>query len=217
MMRRLVGVAVAVFMATSALMAIDAGVASAAAPAATGSISCAVTGLGKFSPKLTLAGVATPAVKFRFLEVSPTAGGCAGTVFASNSAGAITPVTVTGVKVKGTGHIQSLSPGNANSCPLFTSSATIGALTVTYTWTSTPAIAPTIVTYGLGAAPIVSGSPLDTISLQAAGSATSATGSFAPPATAPNTMRTNIPSLCAAGWGPFPTFTIGLGSSIALP
>jgi len=217
MIRKVVGVAAAVLMSTAALTAIDSGVSGASGPPASGNVSCPVTGTGRFSPKLTLAGIAITAVKFTFKEASPTSGGCTGTVMAPNSAGTLGPVIIHGVTIKGVGYLQPLGPGNANACSVFSSSDTIGSLTVKYVWSATPAIAPSFVTYTTGSAPIVTGGLTDTINLQAALAATTGTGSFAPPATAPNTMLTNIAGACGSGWGPYPTFTIGVGSSIALP
>ncbi len=218
MLRKILATTAAVFVSTAALTAIDAGVSGASPQPAVGTVSCNVIGNGKFSPKLTLAGVTSTAVKFSFKEkANASTGGCAGSVMVPNSAGSLSPVTVHGVKISGAGYIQPIGPGNANACPVFTGQDTIGALTVKYVWNSTPNIAPSLVTYGVGAAPIVSGSPFDTISLQAAGSAVTGSGSFAPPVTAPNTMLTNIVSTCGSGWGPYAAFTIGAGSSIALP
>ncbi len=216
MIRKLLGISAAVVISTAALTAVDAGVSGAAAPPATGSVSCNVTGIGKFSPKLTLLGNAT-AVKFRFKEATPTSGGCTGSVSVPNSAGFLSPVTVTGVKVKGLGYLVPTGPGNANACSVFTASDTIGSITVKYIWAATPAIAPTVVTYNGGSGPIVSGTPLDTITLPATGTTVTGTGSFGPTFTALNTMLTNIPATCGSGWGPFPSFNIGLGSTISLP
>jgi hypothetical protein len=196
---------------------VDAGVSGAAAQPALGNVACNVTGTGKFAPKLTLTGVATTTVKFKFKEVSPTSGGCTGSVSVPNSAGSLSPVTVHGVTVKGVGSLKPTGPGNANACSVFTGSDTIGTIVVKYVWSATPAIAPSVVTYTNGVTPIVSGTPFDTIALQAAGATVTGTGSFAPPAAAPNTMLTNIAATCGAGWGPYPGFTIGLGSTIALP
>jgi hypothetical protein len=136
---------------------------------------------------------------------------------APNSAGTLGPVTIHGVRIKGVGYLQPLGPGNANACPVFSSSDSIGSLTVKYVWSATPAIAPSIVTYTTGVAPIVIGGLTDTIALQSAGATMTGSGSFAPPATAPNTMLTNIAGACGSGWGPYAGFTIGVGSSIALP
>jgi hypothetical protein len=216
MLRKLVGMGAAVVLGTTLLAAVTPGVGGAAAPPATGTVSCQVTGIGKFSPKLTLPGLTgVTAIKYKFTEVSPTSGGCTGTASVSNSAGALTPVTIIGVKIKGTGYLAPPT-GIANSCSVFNLADSIGSLTVHYTWASSPPIAPTIVTYTGGLAPIVSGSPLDTITLPAIGTGVTGTGSFGA-SVAANTMLTNIPSLCSSGWGPFPTHTIGIGSSISLP
>jgi len=63
---------------------------------------------------------------------------------------------------------------------------------------------------------VVSGGPLDTITLPAIGTAVSGTGSFGA-SVAPNIMLTNITSTCAAGWGPFSTHAIQSGTIISLP
>ncbi|HEY5109928.1 MAG TPA: hypothetical protein VII96_10010 [Acidimicrobiales bacterium] len=216
MLRKLFGMGAVVVLATTAVAVATPGVSGAAAPAAVGSVTCAVTGVGKFSPKLTLPGtVGVTAEKYSFKEVSPTSGGCSGSASVSNSAGSLTPVTILGVKIKGTGFLIPPS-GLANACSVFNLADSIGSLTVKYTWSASPPIAPTIVTYTGGTAPVVSGSPLDTITLPATGTAVSGTGSFGA-SFASNIMLTNIPSVCAAGWGPFPSHTIGVGSSISLP
>jgi len=216
MLRKLFGMGATVVLATTALAVATPGVSGAAAPAAVGSVSCPVTGLGYFSPKLTFPGTTgVTAIKYHFKEASPTSGGCTGSAGVPNSAGSITPVTIFGVKIKGTGFLIPPS-GVANSCSAFNLADSIGSLTVKYTWSASPAIAPTTVTYVGGSTPVVSGSPLDTITLPATGTAVTGTGSFGA-SIASNIMLTNIPSLCTASWGPFPSHTIGVGSTISLP
>jgi hypothetical protein len=79
-----------------------------------------------------------------------------------------------------------------------------------------PAIAPTVVTYTGGVTLVVSGSPLDTITLPASDTAVSGTGSFGASFVS-NVVLTNIASTCAAGWGPLLTYAIKVGSTISLP
>ena len=216
MLKKLLGMAAAVVLTTTALTMVTPGVSSAAPAAAVGNVSCPVTGVGRFSPKLTFLGtIGVTAEKYSFKEASPTSGGCTGSAGVPNSAGFVTPVTIFGVKIKGTGFLIPPS-GLANACSVFNLADSIGSLTVKYTWSSSPAIASTTVTYTGGSTPIVSGSPMDVMTLPATLTAVSGVGSFGA-TTALNMMLTNIPSTCSAGWGPFATHSIGLGSVISLP
>lgn len=216
MFRKLIGVSAALLMSTTALAVASEGIGGAAPlPNAVGTVSCNITGTGRFSPKLTLAGVATTAVKFKFNAASPTSGGCTGSATISNSAGTVTSVTIFGVKVKAVGYLT--GPANANSCTVFNSVETIGAVVVRYTWAATPAIAPTFRTFTGGSAPIASGGLLDTLSLPVAGTVSTGSGSFPLPGPSPISLLTNIVRACPSGWGPYPSFAIGAGSTIALP
>ena len=209
------GVALALLVSLSAV--VGEGVGSAAPPpSATGSVACKITGTGNFSPKLTFAGVSTTAVKFKFNAASPTSGGCGGAAGIPNSAGSLTPVTITAVTVRAIGYLT--GPANANSCSVFSSTDTIGVIKVKYIWAAAPPIAPTIVTYTGGTSAIVSGAITDTISLPAVGTVLTGSGSFNPPTAAPISLLTNIVSPpCLSGGGPYPNFTINVGSTIALP
>ena len=187
MTRKLLGISAVVVLASTTFALADPGVSGAAAPSATGSVGCKITGSGKFSPKLTLAGSST-VVKIKFTATST--GGC----------GAQATIPGATVSISGSRYLTSLLPGNANSCANFTSANTIGVVKVKFTWASVPAIAPTIVTYTGGTAPIVSGSPLDAIRFPApAGTGVVGTGSFTPSVSPVVNLATNIVSTCGAG------------------
>jgi hypothetical protein len=195
---------------------VDAGVAGAASPAATGTIGCKITGSGTFSPKLTISGNST-AVKINF----KAKGGCSGTVKAPNSAGALVPVTVSSVAISGTGFFNKAGAGFANKCSNVQSSDKIGAITVTYNWTSVPAIAPTVVKFTGGTpslfTPIIATSLFDKIKLpDPAGTVEVTTGSFAPAVAPVVVLDTNVKKTCSAGWS-YPAFTVVPGSFINLP
>jgi hypothetical protein len=213
MQRRLLGIGIAFALLLPTVTVLGEGVSGAAAPSATGTVSCTITGAGKFGPKLTATGVNTTGVKFRFLGASASSGGCTSTAAVPNSAGALTPVTINTVRVKGVGYLS--GPANANSCAVFSAADTVGVVKVKFFWGAVPAIAPTVITYS-GGAPLVSGSPTDVITLPS-GATMTATGSFATPGTGTVTLLTNIVSACSSTWGPYPTFTFGTGSTIALP
>ncbi len=117
-----------------------------------------------------------------------------------------------------TGSLVPLSLASPNKCSVFKGSDTIGAIKVKYVWASVPAIAPTVVTFTGGTTHIVAGAPFDKIVLPAAtGTTEVGTGSFTPSVHPLVGLKTNIASACVAGWGPYPTFTFGVGSVIALP
>ena len=132
-----------------------------------------------------------------------------------NSAGTLVPVTIFGVEIKGTGLLVPPT-GVADSYSVLSLADSIDSLPVKDTWSAWPPIAPTTVTHSDGTAPVVSGAPMDTITLPTTGPAVSGNGSFGA-SFAANIMLTNIPWLCTAGWGPFLTHTVGLGSTISLP
>ncbi len=213
MHRKLLGISAVFVLLMTTVTVVGEGVSGAAAPSASGSVSCKITGTGKFSPKLTATGVNTTGVKFRFLGASPTSGGCTSSAGVPNSAGTVTPVTINTVAVKGVGFLA--GPANANACAIFSSADAVGSVTVRFNWGSVPAIAPTFITYSAGG-PVVSGSPNDTITLPS-GATMTATGSFSTPGTGTVTLLTNIVSTCSATWGPYPTFTFGVGSNVVLP
>ena len=208
--------AIAVLSATL-FTVVDTGTAFAAAPAATGTIGCKILGSGRFSPPLTIPG-SSKTVKVNFNAKSAS---CGGNVKAPNSAGLVGPVTVSSVAITGSGYIKKVGPGFANKCSNFQGSDTIGVITVTYNWTSVPAIAPTVVTFTGGTAsivtPIIPTSPFDKIRLPApAGTVKVTTGSFAPAVAPRVVLDTNIKKTCSAGWA-YPAFTIKPGSYITLP
>jgi hypothetical protein len=214
MKRKLLGVTAVFVLMMTTVTVVGEGISGATPlPKAVGSVSCGVTGTGGFGPKLTAAGIPITPVKFRFSVASPTSGGCSGSAGIPNSAGTLTPVSIFAVSVKGVGYLS--GPINANSCAQFTTADTVGVVKVKFTWVSSPAIAPTVITYTAGG-PVVSGGPFDTITLPS-GATMTATGSFATPGTGTVSLLSNIVATCSATWGPYPTFIAGIGSSIALP
>ena len=216
-MRRTFFVVTAVaVLSTTVFGVVDAGVAGAAGPAASGTIGCKVTGSGTFSPKLTLSGSST-AVKINF----KAKGGCSGTVTAPNSAGALGPVTVASVSISGTGYFKKSGAGFANKCSAVQSSDKIGVITVTYNWTSSPSIAPTVVTFTGGTpslfTPIIATSMFDKIKLpDPSGTVAATTGSFAPAVAPVVVLDTNVKKTCGAGWS-YLAFNVVPGSYVNLP
>ena len=214
MHRKLLGIGAVFVLLMTTVTIVGEGVSAAVPPSASGSVSCKITGTGKFGPKLTANGLTgNTGVKFKFIGASPTSGGCTSTAGVPNSAGFLTPVTINTVIVKGVGFLT--GPANANACANFTSFDATGSITVKFTWGAVPAIAPTFITYSAGG-PVVSGSPTDQITLPS-GATMTATGSFSTPGTGTVSLLTNIVSACSATWGPYPTFTFGTGSNIVLP
>ncbi len=213
MYRKLLGISAVFALLMTTVTIVGEGVSGAAAPSATGTVSCKITGTGGFGPKLTAAGVNTTAVKFHFKGASPTSGGCTSSAGVPNSAGFLTPVVINTVVVKGVGYLS--GPANANSCAVFSTADAAGVVKVRFFWGAVPAIAPTIITYSAGL-PLVSGSPTDVITLPS-GATMTATGSFSTPGTGTVSLLTNIVSACSATWGPYPTFTFGIGSNVVLP
>ena len=182
-------------------------------PKAVGSVSCTVTGTGRFAPKLTPAGIAVTAVKTTFLGAAPTSGGCSGTAAVPNSVGTLTPITIYSATFKGAGFYS--GPLNANSCPVFSTTDGVGTIKVKISWIASMAIAPTILTFTSGG-PAVTVGPTDTITLPS-GATIAATGSFsAPPPAAVLAMVTNIVGACSATWGPYAAYTFGPGSSLSV-
>ena len=215
MKRKLLALSAVAVLSATMFGVVDTGVAGAASPAATGNIGCKIAGGGTFSPTLTIPGNST-GVKINF----KAKGGCSGNVKAPNSAGALGPVTVSSVAISGTGYFKKAGPGFANKCSNFQSNDKIGVITVTYNWTSVPAIAPTTVTFTGGTASFVSPifplSPFDKIRLPGPGSLKVTTGSFAPAVAPVVVLDTNVKKTCSAGWS-YPTFTVVAGSYILLP
>jgi len=197
MVRKLFGVPVAVvLLATVFSVTVGTGVSGASKPKAVGTAGCKVTGIGKFSPKLTLGG-SPGGVKFKFKASSTdcvsmaTAGGVA--------------VNITGVTMIASGFWNSPF-GSGSSCPSLTSDV-LGTVTVKYKWTSTPAIAnTTIVT--TGGVPWVVGGPVFDFVLPSGAIISSSSGSFSPASGEVMNLTTNIAGACAPGWGPYPNFAI---------
>jgi hypothetical protein len=101
----------------------------------------------------------------------------------------------------------------AKSCGSFTGFDRILALTVTIHWTSTPAIAPTVVKYAAGSGPwVTNNAGSDRLNMPATAT-TTITGSFHTALNALINLDSNIVNACSATWGPYPTFTFGLTSS----
>jgi hypothetical protein len=214
MNRKLLALSAIVALSATLFTVADAGVAGAAAPPASGTVGCKITGAGTFSPTLTFGGSST-AVKTNF----HAAGGCSGTATVPNSAGTTTPVAISSVAISETGYIKKVGPGFANKCSAFQASDTIGVMKVKYTWTAIPAIAPTVVTFTGGTASIVTPytATLDKIKLPSpAGTGMVTTGSFAPAVAPVVLMDTNILTTCSSGWS-YAGFTIKPGSYITLP
>lgn len=213
MIRKLVGIGAVFVLAMTTVTVVGEGVSGAMPLSATGSVTCKISGTGTFSPKLTVAGVATTAVKFKFKGASPTSGGCTSSAGVINSAGTVTPVTINSVVVKGTGYLS--GPANANSCAVFSTADAAGVVKVRFVWGASPAIAPTIITYTAGL-PLVAGFGTDTITLPS-GATMTATGSFSSPGTGTVNLLTNIVAACSSSWGPYPSFTFNPASTVVLP
>ncbi len=165
---------------------------------AAGNVLCKkVTGNATFSPKLTRLG--TPGGdKFQLKVASKK---CSGTV---SGGGAV--INVTGATLTVTGFWNP-----TNSCTGLTTD-TLGTLTWKFAWISSPAIAPTTVTTTGGTPWVVSGAVYKFNFPVGGGTITASTGSFAPVFPLTASFRTAIASPCSAGWGPYPTTTIGSGN-----
>jgi len=208
MMRKLVGVSAVFVLAMTTVTVVG-----EVPLSATGSVSCKISGAGKFAPKLTPAGNPVTVVKVKFAGASATSGGCSSSAGVPNSAGTLTPVTINSVTVKGAGKL--VGPANANSCAKFSTADAAGVVKVKFVWGASPAIAPTVITYTAGL-PLVSGSPTDTITLPS-GATMTATGSFSTPGTGTVSLLTNIVTACSATWGPYAAFTFNPSSYVSLP
>ncbi len=213
MQRKKVGAAALVALVAFGSVLVSTGTASAVPlPKAVGSVGCKVSGAGKFAPKLTPAGTAVTILKTVFTGSST--GGCGGSAGIPNTAGTLTPVTITGAAFKGVGYYNGAP--HPDSCPSFTTADVVGIIKVKIVWSSVPAIAPTVLTFTSGSSPVVSGSPTDTITLPS-GATITATGSFSlplPPAVI--SQLTNIVSTCSLTWGPYATYTFGPGSFLTV-
>lgn len=206
-----IGMGVATGLMALGAVIVTGGTAGAVPQPAVGSVTCAVHGKGTFGPPLTAAGVATTAVKTTFKGKSYPAS-CSGTVGIPSSTGTLTPVTVHGAKFKGTGYYTGTS--FANSCPVWSSTDSVGAMNIKIVWSATPAIANTTVKLTGPGLPVVSGAGTDTITLPS-GATVAVSGSFAtPPPTFLLTMVTNIVAACSTTWGPYPTYVFGGTGSV---
>ena len=168
-----------------------------------GSVKCTgTTGTGTFSPALTAAG-SPGGDKFTWKVVSKA---CTGSVTLPSGL----PVHVSGAKLKVQGFWNP-----TNDCAGLTTD-TLGTVTWTYTWSSTPAIAPTVVTSNGGMPWIVSGTHFKFVF--PAGSpppplpTDTPASSFYPLTSMTAAFKTNILSACSTGWGPYPTATITSGN-----
>ncbi len=173
---------------------------------ANGAANCSITGSGTFLPHLTAAGSSVAeAIKFH-----GTTGTCSTSAVVTTAG---TPVTITGMTVKGVGKLVDPSTGSfANSCTGFNTQDTIAKLKLKVTWTSVPAIAPTKVTYVNGTVPLVTPSGLfDDVSAPS-GATTTIVGSFATSPSALLSLITNVVNACSSTWGPYAGFTFGTGS-----
>jgi hypothetical protein len=177
-------------------------------PHATGTVLCGISsGSGTLSPGLTPVG-SPGGVKITFAAKFST-GNCASNVVSP------TGVAVIGGSIKGSGFYNGpASGGPGSSCAAFDGADAVGKIVVKITWLTTGGpIAATKVVYKNNTG-TVSGSPTDTITLQAPTGTAVKHGSFATPPTAPPNMTqltTTIPSP-PCGPGPFSTFTITGGA-----
>jgi hypothetical protein len=205
-MKRLLLCITGVVLLTATVTLVGAGVASAGPLPAYGNVNCAISGSGTFHPHLTAAG-SSRAEAIKFIGTSSS---CTGTV-AVTTAG--TPVTITGMTIKGAGKLINSATGTfANSCTAFNTQDVIRGLKLKVAWTATPAIRPTTITYVNGTTPLVSPSGLfDAISAPS-GATTTITGSFASSPAALLTLITNVLNTCSSTWGPYSAFTFGSGS-----
>ena len=177
--------------------------------AANGTVSCTNGGgSGKFMPPLVATGSGST-VKIKFAgKMQCTSTFTPGTV----------PFTVQAANFKGKGIL--VDPSTlvaANGCPSFTNSDLIQAIKVKIAWPgSSPAIAPTVVTYTAGSIPLVSNNAgSDRLSMPS-GATITISGSFATDLNALVILDTLIPNTCSSAWGPFPTFTFGTTSVIKI-
>jgi hypothetical protein len=170
-------------------------------PPATGTVGCKVIGAGVFHPMLTLAGSAG-GVKYSYTAKSND---CS----ANAHVGAAT-VNITGVTIQANGYWNPTVGPSGSKCATLPTDK-VGALSMTFTWTSVPAIAPTVLTTKLGEPWRPTGAILDYKFPRIGGFvAPGSVGSFTPPGAGgfTYTFTTNIVNPCGAGWGPYPNFTI---------
>ena len=198
MLRKALGATAGVVLLASMLsVTTGTGVSWAGNPKAVGTVGCKVTGTGGFFPHLTLGG-SPGGVKFHFKATSKDC--------SSNATVGGVAVNITGVTMTGSGFWNLPSGGSGSSCASLPSDL-LGVVNVKYVWTSVPPIATTKVTTS-GGVPWVIGGPVFHFTLPSGAVITSSTGSFSPVVSQVINLTTNIASVCAAGWGPYPTFAI---------
>jgi len=182
------------------------GVASAA-PVASGTVNCRIAGSGKFAPHLVATAAGTGAIEK--VKFSGKSGSCSSS---AGAGGAL--ITINGANFKAKGKLKDPSSAiAAKSCSSFTNFDQIQTLKININWISTPAIAPTVVTYAAGTTPWVSNNAgADRLNMPSAAT-TTITGSFATSLNALVNLDSNILNTCTATWGPYATFNFGLVSS----
>ncbi len=168
-------------------------------PDAHGKVGCKVTGSGTFSPKLTHAG-SPGGVKYTFKATSKDCSSAARLVSGQ-------PVQITGVTIQANGFWNPTVGPTGSSCASLPNDK-VGSLTMTFTWTSVPAVAPTNVTITGGKPWVATGTVFDYKFPHLGGVIGASGGSFAPPTALSYTWFTNIVNPCTPTWGPYPTFVI---------
>jgi hypothetical protein len=188
-------------------VAVPAAPAAAAPPAASGSVSCNIAGMGKFGPQLTAPGTVTH-LKIKFNGKSTNCTSAAG------AGGAV--VNIQQANFKGAGKLVDPATGLWNGCNDFTNFDQIGFVKMKISWVSTPPIAPSIVTYTSGTSPLVSNNAGSDRLNFPTGASITITGSFATATNAIMTHDTAIPNACTATWGPVPTYNFGSTSILSI-
>lgn len=197
MRRKSLGILVAAVSAVTVMMGATAS--WAGPPDAHGNVGCKVTGSGTFSPKLTHAG-SPGGVKYTFKAVSKDCGGSVHLVTGL-------PVSITGVTIQASGFWNPTVGPTGSSCASLPNDK-VGSLSMKFTWTSAPAIAPTTLTITGGKPWVASGTVFDYKFPHLGGAIGAPAGSFAPPTALSYTWFTNIVNPCGLAWGPYPTFVI---------
>jgi hypothetical protein len=203
---RVVTTAVLATVGTAVIQMSVTGVASAA-PVASGTVSCSIAGSGKFVPPLVAVASHTGAI-----DKTTFSGKTASCTSQAGAAGRV--VTIRGANFKGAGKLKDPTAlVAAKSCTSFTNADEIQVLKVKINWVSTPAIAPTVVTYTAGTAPWVSNNAGSDRLNMPASATTTITGSFATATHALINLDSNIVNTCSSTWGPYPIFSFGTVSS----
>ncbi len=203
---RRISVTVLVAAGFFAMPALTAGPAAASPPVkASGRVTCYVqTGSGTVEPGLTPAGKAG-GVKINFT----------GKFASKKCESSVTKPKgdqVVGGSFSGTGYFNGpATGGSGSSCSNFDGGDIVGRITVTIRWITTGApIAPTTIAYANNSG-TVSGSPTDTIALNAPPGTATKSGSFNSASTPAETkIETSLPGP-SCGAGPFSSFTISFG------